>query len=229
MEASFPRNVSAPWALAVFSAAAAVVPALPVVVGQISALPAHELEARVGARPADLVDLATPFAVVGAAALLLAAERARGSVLVLAGVAAILYAAGHGIHLAGNALNAHDLPADAARAANFWDEQLGHAEWHAGWLGLLAAAALAEPPGSAFSWRPALASVALLSPALFAYTVEGGSWWLVVASVPLFLAIAVIRRGHVSATCAAAVAVAAVLIGIWAVRWGSVPQLTEVW
>ena len=111
---------------------------LPALVGAWSAIPHHSFEARVGAPPGDLADLVTPFLVLAAAALALASLRARGRALALACVAAILYVDGHGIHLAANSIRADSLlPHEAAARAYFFDERLGHIEWHLGWLGLL--------------------------------------------------------------------------------------------
>lgn len=84
-----------------------------------------------GARWADWLDLATPYLVLlpAGAALLAAGPSAGQRNLWLFG--ALVYASGHGIHLAANAIAAVD-PSDAA---HLWDEFVGHLIWYGGlWL-----------------------------------------------------------------------------------------------
>jgi hypothetical protein len=169
------------------------------------------------------IDLATPFVVVGTAAWALLGAQADRRVLLLAFVAAIAYVDGHGIHLSANDIG------HVARSGrqHFWDEEFGHAEWHLGWLGLLAALAWA-----AREERPQLgrgaASAALLGSALFISTVEGGSWWLTLAAAPPFAVWALLRPRPVRSTIAAALLLATALIGAWVVLQDGVPQFSEV-
>ena len=199
-------------------------------IGAWAAVPHHEVEARVGAPPGDLVDLVTPFAFVGAAALVLWSLRAGRAALALAVAAAILYVDGHGMHLAGNSITAGSIPPHsvAAERAYFYDERLGHIEWHLGWIGLMAAFVVAERPRTAIGRPALLATAALLAPILAVVSIEGQTWWLVVAAAPCFCVAALRRRGHVATACAVAVALAAIGIGLWALVWQGVPQLTEV-
>jgi hypothetical protein len=186
----------------------------------------------------DWVDLVTPFAAVGAAAAVLRALGAGTPAIALALVAGVLYVDGHGIHLAANAI-ANEGPIGAAeRVAHFWDERFGHIEWHLGWIGLLSSFCLAEAAAAAprtdtvRSRRgldpAAFVTVALLGFTLFTSTIEGGTWWLALAGAVAFAAWALRRPRSVVTTCAAAFVVASLLIAVWAVWQGGVPQFSEV-
>ena len=147
----------------------------------------------------------------------------------MAVVAAIFYVDGHGIHLAANSIGADPIsPPSAAARAYFFDERLGHIEWHAGWIGLLAAFVVAETQRTPIRPLFAIGTAGLLGPILAATTIEGQTWWLVLGATPLFVLRAVRRRGHVTVACAASLTVAALAIGVWAIWWGGVPQITEV-
>jgi hypothetical protein len=190
----------------------------------------HNLPPVAGETAGDYIDLATPFAVLGAALLVLLVLRADAAALAFAFVAGVLYADGHGIHLAANSIGHEQLSGDAADVAHFWDEEFGHIEWHLGWFGLVVAICLAERrrSGSGAPWWVAAASSALLGFTLFADTVEGGTWWLELATTAIFLGWAFNERRPLLLTSTAAFSVAAVLIGIWAVWHGGVPQFSEV-
>jgi hypothetical protein len=179
------------------------------------------------------LDLLTPFAVAAAAAYGLS-NGPRSAVVV--GIAAVvLYVDGHGIHLAANAIGHEDVgPAEST--VEFWDEHWGHAEWHLGWLGLLAALSLAD---SATPPRPndrpllglggaLLGSAVLTGFTLFTSTVEGQDWWLTLAVAPVFAVWAATRRGAVLAASATATLLAAALIGIWAAWHGGVPEFSDL-
>jgi hypothetical protein len=176
------------------------------------------------------IDLLTPLAVVGAAAALLA-DRASPLPLVVGVLAALLYVDGHGIHLSANAINGADPTGRAGDRAEFWDERFGHIEWHLGWFGLLLAFCLAErarpgpPPGPVAS----AIAVAALGFTLFTSTVEGQTWPLMLAAGSAFIAWAVVARSPLLVRCAAAFALAATLVAVWALWQGGVPEFTEVW
>jgi len=179
-----------------------------------------------------LVDFFTPLAVVGAAAaVLLADERPSRLALAVAFVAALAYVEGHGIHLSANAINGADPVGEAGRRAEFWDERFGHVQWHLGWFGLLLAFCLAERgrPGPWPGFRRAALPVAALGFTLFTSTVEGQTWPLLLAVGAAFVAWAAVERRPLLAQCAAAFAVAAALVGAWAIWQGGVPEFTEVW
>jgi hypothetical protein len=169
------------------------------------------------------MDLVTPFVVVGAALWALLGAEADRRVLVLAFLAAVAYVDGHGIHLSANDIG----HIERSGRQHFWDEEFGHAEWHLGWIGLLAALAWA-----AREERPQLgrgaAAAGLLGFALFTSTVEGGSWWLTLAAAPLFAVWALARPLPARTTIAAALLLATALIAAWAVLQDGVPQFSEV-
>jgi hypothetical protein len=191
----------------------------------------HDLPpAFAGARSGDYFDLATPFAVLGAALLLLRVLRADAVPLAIAFLAAVLYTDGHGIHLAANSIG-HDSPiGEAQQSTHFWDEEFGHIEWHLGWFGLILAVCLAERGALAMvveRW-PLYAAAALLAFTLFADTVEGGTWWLELIATGGFVAWAVRARRPLLLTSSAAFGMAAAMIGIWAIWHGGVPQFSKL-
>ncbi|MGI8460819.1 MAG: hypothetical protein ACR2OC_04155, partial [Solirubrobacterales bacterium] len=53
---------------------------------------------------------------------------ARGAVLLAAGVAAILYVDGHGIHLAANSIANEGPGPEVDDLVHFWDESFSHVE-----------------------------------------------------------------------------------------------------
>jgi hypothetical protein len=176
----------------------------------------------------DWVDLATPFGVVGAAAALLAALRPPATALVFALIATLLYVDGHGIHLAANSVANESPTGEAERTAHFWDERFSHVEWHLGWIGLMVALCLAERPAARpLALRIQAATAILLGVTLFTSTVEGGTWWLALAATAVFGPWALRDRRPILVACAAAFVVAAVLIGIWALWQGGMPQISE--
>ena len=175
----------------------------------------------------DWLDLLTPFAVVGAAALVLQSVDAHGLPLALAVVAAVLYVDGHGIHLAANSISHEHPVGDVRRVTHFWDEEWGHFEWHLGLFALLGAMALAARDAAVS--RPAAAAAAvLLGWTFFTNTVEGGTWWLELAATAVFVTWALAARHPFLSACAAAFALGAVLIGIWAAWHGGVPQFSQL-
>jgi hypothetical protein len=178
-----------------------------------------------------LIDMFTPLAVVGAAAALVLADRPPPLALVVAFVAALAYVDGHGIHLAANAINGADPTGEAGDRAEFWDERFGHTEWHLGWFGLLLAACLAERAGRAQPLDRTLSAVAVgaLGFTLFTSTVEGQTWPLMLAAAALFAGWAAVARRPLLTRCAAAFALAAALVAVWALWQGGVPEFTEVW
>ena len=177
----------------------------------------------------ERVDLVTPFAVLGSAAWLLVSLDARGWPLALALGAAVLYADGHGIHLAADALDDRGIRGGAEDERYFWDEQLGHAEWHLGWLALIVSLCLAErarPPARAEP-RWAVPAALLLGVTLLTNTVEGQTWPLMVLASLVVLRWA--RPGRpVAQACGGAFLLAIVLLAVW-MLWhgGDVPEFSD--
>ncbi len=173
------------------------------------------------------VDLVTPFAVVGAAVSGLV--RARHLAVVVGSIGALLYADGHGIHLAANDIRRENPAGDVERVAHFWDETFGHIEWHLGWLLLLGALVVADRGGETPVRRALLVLAgAVLGFTLFTNTVEGGDWWLTVIAAPIFAALAARTRGPIATAAAGGLAGACLLIAVWAIWHHGVPQFSEV-
>jgi hypothetical protein len=188
----------------------------------------HHLPSLAGETAGDWVDLVTPFAVVAASVLLLG-RRAPGYALAVAALGAVLYVDGHGIHLAANSIGHEELTGDAEDVTHFWDETWGHAEWHLGWFLLIVAFCLAERARLVRVAKPLAALGALvLGWTLFTSTVEGGTWWLELAATALFVPWALVARRPLLSAFAAAFGLAALLIGVWALWHGGVPQFSEV-
>ena len=83
----------------------------------------------------DWLELLAPWAVTGAAVLVLVAAPASRRVRVAAGAGLVAYVHGHGIHLAANSIATRD----GGDTAYLWDELVSHQLWLGGaWL-LLAA------------------------------------------------------------------------------------------
>ena len=98
-------------------------------------LPGGLGEAGGSTRWVDWLDLLVPFVVVGSALAALAAAHTDRRGWVAAVTGSVLYAQGHGVHLAANSIsNARgDVP-----PTHLWDETVGHLLWYGG-LALLAA------------------------------------------------------------------------------------------
>jgi hypothetical protein len=198
-----------------FAAAVAVFHHLPLLAGKV------ELH--------DATDLVTPFVVVSAALAALVSLRAPPRALLVAFFGAILYVDGHGIHLSANSIGNEPVSGRAREVAHFWDEQFGHFWWHLGWFMLVGAIALAESERcTTLSRRQAAAVVFLLGATLFTNTVEGGDWWLELAATAAFCTWALAARRALLIAFAGAFAFGAVLIGVWALWQGGLPQFSEL-
>jgi hypothetical protein len=190
----------------------------------------HHLPA-LGGDLGDWIDLATPFAVVGTAALVLLGLSAWGAGLGLAVAAAIAYVDGHGLHLSANSIRAEEPVGEVERVAYFWDEQFSHWEWHLGLVGLLVAFCLAEawarPPVRAGSAQSALVA-ALLGFTLFTSTVEGQTWWLLPPAALVLALWALARPRPVLRACAGALVLACILLAGWAAWHRGVPEFSDL-
>jgi hypothetical protein len=188
----------------------------------------HHLPSFAGDTAGDWIDLVTPFAVVASSAFLLG-RRAPGYALAAAVVGGVLYVDGHGIHLAANSIGHEELSGDAEDVTHFWDETWGHAEWHLGWFLLILGVCLAERARLVRVSRPfAVLGALFLGWTLFTSTVEGGTWWLELGATAVFVPWALVARRPLLSAFAAAFGLAALMIGIWALWQGGVPQFSEV-
>jgi hypothetical protein len=189
----------------------------------------HHAPTLAGHTAGDWIDLVTPFAVIGAAAAVLISLRPRAPVLAVALIATLLYVDGHGIHLSANSIGHEPVHGEAERVRHFWDEEWGHAEWHLGWIGLIAAFCLADRERrSPVARRIGVTIALMLGWTLFTSTVEGGTWWLELAGTATLGGWALLERRPLLLTCAGAFVLAAALIGAWAAWQGGVPQFSEV-
>jgi hypothetical protein len=188
----------------------------------------HHMPSFAGDTAGTIIDLVTPFAVIGAAAFVLG-RGAPLAALVVVLVGAVLYVDGHGIHLAANSIGHEELSGDAEDVTHFWDETWGHIEWHLGWFLLLFGLCLAEARRLVRVNR-LLAGIGavLLGWTIFTSTVEGGTWWLELIATAVFVPWAFVARRPLVLSCAAAFGLAALLIAGWAVWQGGVPQFSEV-
>jgi hypothetical protein len=193
----------------------------------------HQLPALLPEPAGDAVDLLTAFAVVGSSAALLLALKARGGVLAVALAAAILYVDGHGIHLSANSIHNQHPVGRVERVAYFWDEHFSHVELVLGWFGLVAAFCLAEArigrPRAPTGARPTLVlAAALLGFTFFTSTVEGQTWWLLLAATPPFVVWAWRNRRPLVSAAAGAYLWGTALVGAWAILNGGVPQFSDL-
>jgi hypothetical protein len=188
----------------------------------------HHLPSVAGDTAGDWIDLFTPFAVVGTGVWLLRGGASRLA-LVVAVVGALLYVDGHGIHLAANSIGHENLTGDAKDVTHFWDEEWGHFEWHLGLFVLILGFCLAERsrPVEVKAWEGALSAL-LLGWTLFTSTVEGGTWWMELGATAVFVPWALAARRPLLSAFAGAIAICALMIGIWAVWHGGVPQFSEL-
>jgi hypothetical protein len=182
----------------------------------------------------DVIDMGTPFAVIGAATGVLVALRARGAVLLAALLAGVLYVHGLGVHLAANSIDNAGPSAELRGIVHFWDEELSHVEIVLGWFGLLASFCLAEraefkrrPRAARPRVAPLAVAAALLGWTFFTSTVEAGTWPVELAATAAFAAWAARGRRPLLRAAASAFALGALLIGVWAAWQGGVPEFSE--
>ena len=109
-------------------------------------------------RVADWVDLLTPFAILGCAAMVLLRAGASRGQWVLFGVGGITFTLGHGLHLAANSVsNVADAVVAKASIVHLWDEVVSHYIWYTGLFLVMAAMAWALRTRSS-GWGPSTSS-----------------------------------------------------------------------
>ena len=133
-------------------------------------------------RVADWIDLLTPFAIVGCAAMVLdrsGADRRSWSVF---GVGSVAFVLGHGLQLSANSISNVDQVAVAqASIVHLWDEVASHYIWYSGLFIVLVALVFALRD-QAFELRPASVVIALAFAVTLVNTyIEGGVPWLGIA------------------------------------------------
>ncbi len=176
----------------------------------------------------DRLSVLAPFAVVATAAAVLFTLAPGWTALLVALLASILYAHGHGIHLAADAVVDEAVGGEIERVARAWREDIGRVEWLAGLIGLIVALCAAEGRGTRVGRTVSAATVVLLAFSLFASTVEGGTWSLALAAAVPMTAWALLRPRPVVTICASSFALAALLMATWALWQRGMPPFTEV-
>ncbi len=140
-------------------------------------------------RVADWVDLLTPFAILGCAAMVLLRAGASRGQWVLFGIGGITFTLGHGLHLAANSVsNVADAVVAKASIVHLWDEVVSHYIWYTGLFLVMATLAWALR-AQEFRVGAVDVVVALLVAVTLVNTyIEGGVPWLGI----LFLAVGVV-------------------------------------
>lgn len=195
----------------------------------------HQLPAFASEPAGDVIDLFTPVVVAATSAGLLLSLGTPRRAVMLGLLAALLYVHGQGVHLAANSIHNEGPVGSVEEITYFWDERFSHIEALLGWLGLLGAFCLGESASSVAGLRRdvLIGAAALLGWTFFTSTVEGQTWPLQIVAAAFFGGWALReRRAHGAArplltACAAAVAISVLLIGVWALSQGGVPEFSD--
>ena len=195
----------------------------------------HQLPAFAGEPAGDVIDLFTPLVVTVTSAGLLLSLGAPRRAVALGLLAALLYVHGQGVHLAANSIHNEGPVGSVEEITYFWDERFSHIESLLGWLGLLGAFCLGESASAVAGLRRnvLIGAAVLLGWTFFTSTVEGQTWPLQTAAAAFFVGWALrARRANGTArpllsACAAALAISVLLIGVWALSQGGVPEFSD--
>jgi hypothetical protein len=186
-------------------------------------------------RVADWVDLLTPYAVLGCAAMVLVRAEATRAQWALFGVGGVTFTLGHGLHLAANSIsNVADVVVAKADIVHLWDEVVSHYFWYVGLFLVMAAMAWALRPQEFQVGAVDVVVALLVTVTLVNNYIEGGTPWLGL----VFLALGVLfgflwRPSAVSRLLLVVGGVGLLLLVGWGVYWlaadGSVfPQYSEL-
>lgn len=186
-------------------------------------------------RVADWVDLLTPYAILGCAAMVLVRAEASRAQWVLFGVGGITFTLGHGLHLAANSIsNVADAVVAKASIVHLWDEVVSHYFWYVGLFLVLAAMALALRPQEFRVGAVDVVVALLVAVTLVNNYIEGGTPWLGL----VFLAVGVIcgflwRPAAVSRLLLLVGGVGLLLLVGWGIYWlaadgSTFPQFSEL-
>ena len=146
-------------------------------------------------RVADWLDLATPYAILGCAAVILHRVHAERRAWVLFGIGAITFTLGHGIHLAANSVSnvADDTVADAP-VVHLWDEVVSHWIWYTGLALVLGALAWSLRDVTTPRNPGALLLAGLVALTLVNTYIEGGTPFLGIVVLGAALALGLLWR-----------------------------------
>jgi hypothetical protein len=176
-------------------------------------------------RWADWLDLLVPYLVLWPAALVLLRAQTDRTGWLLAGVGALVYTQGHGIHLAANSIGN---VLDYGDVGHLWDEVVGHYVWYGGLA--LVVAALARTAGRLPRARGPWAWVLAVLSGLTWFTngVEGATpvFSLVLAAAATAWAWRV--RDRLGAVLLVAAATGTLLLAGFGLWQGGFPEFTEL-
>lgn len=153
--------------------------ALAVIVGMQAGTVFKPLGSIGSTRAADWIDLLTPFAILGCAAMVMDCAGADRRQWVLLAVGAVMFALGTGLHISANSVSNVDDPAVAdASIVHLWDEVVSHYIWYTGLFVVLVALSAAL---HLEEFR--IGALGVVVATLFALTltntyIEGGMPWL---------------------------------------------------
>lgn len=192
----------------------------------------------------DVIDIATPLILIPIYWLLFQLKPEelpqQGQMLLFMAFTAA-WAAGQGMHLAANSIGhllVNMVDTDVYKLAYFYDEDLSHYIWHAGVVGL-SALILYRQWRNAFASGPEGLAGVTVGGLIYGFTyfltiVEAGTALL---GVPFAVAVATLglvwgrkqfKHQPMTAFFVIAYVLATLLFIIWAIRWGGLPQFSEV-
>ena len=186
-------------------------------------------------RVADWVDLITPYAILGCAAMVLVRAGASRSHWVLFGIGGITFTLGHGLHLAANSVsNVADVVVAKASIVHLWDEVVSHYIWYTGLFLVMAAMAWALRTQEFRVGGIDVVVALLVAVTLVNNYIEGGTPWLGLAFLGVGLVGGLLwRPAAVSGLLLVVGGVGLLLLVGWGVYWLAVdgstfPQYSEL-
>jgi len=186
-------------------------------------------------RVADWVDILTPYAVIGTAAMVLYRAVATRSQWILFGVGAVTFALGKGMHLSANSVsNVADAAVADATIVHLWDEVVSHVIWFSGLFILLLSLAWALQQVTMRVGVADLVVSGLVAVTLVNNYIEGGQPWLGLIFLAVLLGIGVVSRPRPVARLLLVVGGVGLLLLVgWGLYWGITdarlfPQFSEL-
>ena len=209
--------------------------ALSVIIGMQAGTVFRPLGSAGDTRVADWVDLLTPYAVLGTAAVVLARAGAARLQWTLFGVGAVTFALGKGMHLAANSVgNVADPAVAHASIVHLWDEVVSHLIWFTGLFLVILAIAWALRTVEFRTGAADLVVAALVAVTLVNNYIEGAQPVLGLVFLATLLALGLRwRPAPVSRLLVAVGGVGLVLLLGWGAYWfvadGSLfPEFSEL-
>ena len=192
----------------------------------------------------DVIDIFTPLILLPLYWLMLQLSPGkvpRQSEMITFMVLSAAWASGQGMHLSANSIGhllQDSMGVDINDLTYFYDETLSHIIWHLGIIGL-SALLIYRQWKNPFSEEPSGSALVIVGGVLYGFTyfltiVEGGT---TVLGVPFALLATVIiliwardrlKQTPVVTFFFSAYLLATILFAIWAIRWGGLPEFSEV-